>query len=1087
MLTSFELQQIALRSQSLQERLMSFSKIKYPTGKLQGETLNKVDRWRELTSYGDQKCFEKRLSNAGINFDQLDAVFSDDDYLGIKIPEWIELFKEIVEAVENFATESVTRNNPEHHKFLSLERPVPFEELFCPIIKLARTKVNGRRKGESFLILDSADTDLDRFLLTRLSETCGRVLELEFNTFLALLQIEGLDYRVIRTNYRSREHYQRFIYQLFDGGFGKICREYPVFARHLTHRVVQWIDIAVEFNARLSNDVDELQRKFEIPKSSRVEHLKPGLSDAHDDGRTVILVEFERTQRLVYKPKDLGPDIAHFELARWLNEKGAPYSFKLLKIIEKKNYGWMEFAENDSINRREGASRFYLRAGSLLALFYALDAVDFHHENVIACGEYPIPIDCETIVQHRARLSSEKSLTTSVARESINQSVLKAHFLPQLHKIRGAYVDVSGMGTGGENKTTAIDILKHSNINTDAMVHRVETVRKSFDSANAPRVGDKTLVPEDYTNDVVQGFSDMYRFILNIQDQLFDQGSPFIRLFRRPVRYFHRATQLYGSILARIIHPNFQRDGVDLGIELEILYRDFLSENNENPLRSLVDIEVEELFHLDLPKFMANADEDSITLADGTVLEACFDGSPLENSTKKIRRFCESDLLWQTKLIRSSMVARRKIGVTNKTPRAEKPMQEPSLLNQGELVEIAQKIADEIRSRAMVADAGDPSWVTIISTVNETQFYPRDVRFDLYQGNVGIGVFFAAMERLSPGKGYKDFAYSSINIVRQWIKTAKPMDIATLGIGAMSGVGSLIYGLTSISFILGDNKLLKDAIHANELVTERAISEDNVLHIHGGSAGMVCALLALFRATGDQKFLRKASICGHHLLARRQKMGNGLIGWKLGSDGSAPTGFSRGTAGIAYALLSLYRETGESSFYAAAEEAIAHEGIKNDRQEATGIGNRTHSKSQILKVSGSIQGWCNGPLGIALSRIATLDVFDNELVRAQIETPLNMTANSSHLEGDHLCCGSTSAGEVLLSAAARYQYPAWKKIAMQLVSETVSRGTKNNDFKPESRFDELYNPTLFQGSSGFGYHCLRLVDSGDLPDILLLE
>jgi type 2 lantibiotic biosynthesis protein LanM len=1087
MLTSFELQKIAFRSQSLQERLTRFSQIKHSTGKLQDETLNRVYRWRELTSYGDQKCFEKRLSNAGINFDQLDALFCNDDYLGIETPKWIELFKETLEAVENCATESETTNDLEHHKFLSVERPVPFEELFCPIIKLARGKINSGRKGKSSLLLDSADTDLDRFLLTRLSETCGRVLELELNTFLAILQIDGLDYRAIRTNSQSREHYQRFIDRLFDGDFERICREYPVFARHLTHRVAQWIDIAVEFDRRLSNDIDELKRKFEIPNCSRPVHLKPGLSDAHDNGRAVILVEFETAQKLIYKPKTLGPDVAYFELARWLNKKGSPYSFRLLQIIEKERYGWMEFAENDAISEHEGASRFYLRAGSLLALFYALGGVDFHHENVIACGEYPIPIDCETIVQHRTGLSGDKKLTISAARKSLSQSVLKAHFLPQLHKIRGAYVDVSGMGTGGEDKRTAIEILKHSHINTDAMVHRVETVKKSFDSANAPRVGDKTLVPEDYTDDVVQGFSDMYRFILSIQDQLLDEGSPFIGLFRQPVRYFHRATQLYGSLLARISHPKFQRDGLDLGIELEVLYRDFLSAPDDILLRPLVDIEVEDLFRLDLPKFMANADEDSIALVDGSVLDARFDGSPLENAMKKIREFCESDLLWQTKLIRSSMIVRRGVEVTNRAARTEQPMQDSSLLNQEELIDIAQKIADEIRSRAMITSSGDPSWVTVISTDSETQFYPRDVGFDLYQGNVGIGVFFAAMEKVNSGKGYKDFVYSSINLVRRWIKIAKPMDVATLGIGGMSGVGSLIYGLTSISSLLGDNELLKDAIHANELVTERMISEDNVLHVHGGSAGMVCALLALFRATRDQDFLRKASICGDHLLAKRQKIGTDLIGWKMGSDGLAPTGFSRGTAGITYALLSLYRETGKRSFYGAAEEAIAYEEIKNDTPEATWVANTAHLKERFSEATGPVQGWCNGPAGVALSRIATLDVFDTKAVRTQIETFLNMTANAPYLDDDHLCCGSISAGEVLLSAAARYQSPAWNKMARRLVSETVSRRTKNHKFKPESRFNELYNPTLFQGSSGFGYHCLRLVDSADLPDVLLLE
>ena len=216
-------------------------------------------------------------------------------------------------------------------------------------------------------------------------------------------------------------------------------------------------------------------------------------------------------------------------------------------------------------------------------------------------------------------------------------------------------------------------------------------------------------------------------------------------------------------------------------------------------------------------------------------------------------------------------------------------------------------------------------------------------------------------------------------------------------------------------------------------------------------------------------------------------MGNDLIGWKVGSDGSQATGFARGTAGIAYALLSLYRETGERGFYDAAEGAIAYEDMKNDQQEANWVDNGAYATGRVSRTKDSVQGWCNGPAGVALGRIATLDIFDKESVRSQIETFVEMTANASHAESDHLCCGSISAGEVLLSAAARYQYPAWNKMARQRFLKTVSRQTKNNNFKPESRFNELYNPTLFQGSSGFGYHCLRLVDATHLPDVLLLE
>ena len=132
-------------------------------------------------------------------------------------------------------------------------------------------------------------------------------------------------------------------------------------------------------------------------------------------------------------------------------------------------------------------------------------------------------------------------------------------------------------------------------------------------------------------------------------------------------------------------------------------------------------------------------------------------------------------------------------------------------------------------------------------------------------------------------------------------------------------------------------------------------------------------------------------------------------------------------------------------------------------------------------------GWCNGAPGIALGRIGTLDVFDNKTVRAQIETSVNATASHPHLRSDHLCCGNASLGEVLLSAGENYQYPSWKQAALKLTSTTISRHTSEGVFTPHSVFNELFNPSLFQGSSGFGYHLLRLLEPVDLPNILLLE
>ncbi len=1087
MLTPLQLQHIAKRSQSLQERLTSAVCPEQDyIEEHKVRTCIRLARWCELTSDGDQELFERRIANSGFNYGQLNVVLVDDKSENVTLPAWLSLLNEILEFINGSALKSKAVNRITS-SFLETEQPVPFEEIFVPIIHFARSKVTEEFRHENSLMLDSANSDLDRFLLTRLSETCGRVLEVEFNSYLALLQLQDLDYKAIQNDVDSREYYHQFIDYLFQEGLEAIFCEYPVLARHLTHRVDQWIEIAVEFTRRLSDDFDDLRTRLGMLDSSRVVHLKPGLSDSHDNGRNVMLIEFETGDKVVYKPKELGLDFGYFQLVQWLNENGAPFEFKILQEIEKSGYGWKEFAEQGSITTLDGASRFYLRSGALLALFYALDGVDFHHENVVACGEFPTPIDCETIVQHQPRVLSRQKDLTSAALESINRSVLKSSFLPRFSKIRGHYVDVSGMGAG--SRPTPIKIFKYSNINSDAMRYTAEQVNKSFDSANAPKLGDTVLVPENYVDDIVRGFMDTYRFLYTRKDQLFDAGSPFSKMFTYSVRYFNRATQLYGSLLAKIGHPKFQKDGVDFGIELERLYRKFLWEDELSLLWPLIETESADLFGLDLPKFMAKADGKAIDLGNGSTVESWFDALPLGAAFNKVGAFCESDLSYQCELIRSSIAIRKRREIERKVGSfMEQSMSEAvPALDRRQALEAACDIADTIRSRALVSKNGDPSWVTILSSEDERWFYVGDMKYDLYQGNLGVGVFFAAMEVLKSGSGYGDFAYSSISLVRRWLKLAKPIDIDHFGIGGLSGLGSLIYGLTTMSSILDDRVLREEALRATELVSEKVIDGDVILDIFGGTAGMLCALLALFRVSRDPAILNKALRCGYHLVQRQNRVDQDSLALETDPNPLGCAGFSRGVAGIAYALLSLYRETGEQKFYTAAEKAMGFGSFKDEAQtdDCCIDGSDVGTANDVVR--GSTQGWCNGALGIALSRIGTLDVLNNESVRTYIEASLSAAMMQAIPETDHLCCGAASVGEALLSAGQKYHCSMWKSAAPRFATLSMLRHREQDKFVPRSNRSELFNPTLFQGSSGFGYHCLRLFESVNLPNILLLE
>jgi lantibiotic modifying enzyme len=127
----------------------------------------------------------------------------------------------------------------------------------------------------------------------------------------------------------------------------------------------------------------------------------------------------------------MGTEAAYHRLLAWLNERGAPLPFKVLEVLDRSTHGWVEFVEHLPCRDHDEARRYYERAGMLLCLIYVLEGTDCHHENIIASGEYPVLIDAETLMHHRARAvvpEDENAQTEAFGR--LGHSVLRTGLLP---------------------------------------------------------------------------------------------------------------------------------------------------------------------------------------------------------------------------------------------------------------------------------------------------------------------------------------------------------------------------------------------------------------------------------------------------------------------------------------------------------------------------------------------------------------------------------------------------------------------------------------------------------------------------------
>ncbi len=1069
---------IFMKSQSLAERQKAGGWHGLRADGASLDAQRRIKEWCELVAEGDERQFANRLAFDGLDHAAALELLDDSaDHGSVDTPTWTDLLNDFLEEIGRYSDENEC-------SFINAKTPQPFEDLFVPIILLARRSLKKTVGSAGEILSAQAASELERLLLIRLTEVSGRVLEVEFNTYLACLQFSGLPHGEL--NPESSEHYRGFIRHLKGGGIKNIFLEYPVLARRITLRFSQWLALADEFLQRLGDDLSEVQQRFNQPELGKIRALEPGLSDSHCSGRAVISITFQSGFKLVYKPKLMGLEAGYFAFAGYLNQLGLPLNFKEITVINRGDYGWVEHVAPADIIDDKQAENYFRRSGMLLCLIYLFEGVDFHSENLIAHGEYPVPIDMETFFHHRLIQPHEISELISAANLRISDSVLRTHFLPQLYQIRDKFMDITGMGSmPGDD--VGIEIPRWRHINSDAMNYRLEKLALTPNGhANAPRMAGRPLEPDAFTEEIVAGFQEMYRILKENRTKLTAPGGPLEALFQNKSRFVFRSTSLYEALIKQTAHPSYQRDGADVSIQYEILCRPFASLSKKPKFWPLVAREMEEMWALDIPKFAAFGNSDSLDFPNHPRIDGIFSTSPYQFVSSTLQGLCEDNLATQVEFIKGSMIARKSRSsihlAGDHEPTDEHEM--PVLLDRTALIEHALRVGEELRNHAFFSKSGEPSWILLKGIPHSDQVMLTDNSFPIYDGSTGIALFFAALEKLVPDAGFGELARASVAMLIRWLGQARRSEIQALGLGGFTGLGSIVYSLTRMAGLLDDSPLLAAAELAAAHLNSVLIDSDNSLDLLSGAAGAIPALIVLHHANSRSDALMHAEQCAAHLLNQRVLSAGGFRTWNSSDQRLPLTGFSHGSAGIASALLRLYEVVGDVGLRAAAEEAIAYESSTFDR--AAGNWPDFRYSNDVAGMSARcMTAWCHGAPGIALGRLAGLGGLDSPSIREDIRVALQTTRKHTLQAHDHICCGNSGRAEIMLTAGLRLSDESLQLEALRLTSQVVARARRGPKFSPVF-LHELYNPTFFQGNAGLGYHLLRLAEPS-LPSVIMLE
>lgn len=848
----------------------------------------------------------------------------------------------------------------------------------------------------------------------------------------------------------------------------EILREYPVLSRQIVQRIDTWTEATLECLTRMCADWDALAAAFSLRRDAVLCKVSGDLGDGHRGGRHVLMMDFRDGSRVIYKPRSLAVDTHFQELLAWVNERGDHPSLRGLRVLDRGTHGWCELVRAEPCGSREEVERFYRRQGAYLALLYAVQATDFHLENLIACGEHPVLVDLESLFH-----TDLKGLGSSGANApvllALNRSVLRVALLPQRSwAIDGSDgIDMSGM-SGAAGQLTPAPVALWENPGTDAM----QFVRRQLEtegSQNRPRLDGSAVDVREHSDAVVAGFTSMYRTLARHAEELLAEDGPLARFAGDEVRVLFRSTQTYDNLLRESFHPDVLRDAVD---------RDRLFDKLWLPvaqcpyLPRIIPAEQDDLRQLDIPMFTTRPGSRDLWTGAGERIPDFFHETSLEMVRRHIAGFGEDDLVHQTWLIRASFAA---LSVNVAEPPARSPSPPTtSVVERDRLLAAARSIGDRLESLAL-GDDRQSSWVGV-SFVRERFWSILPLGIDLYDGLPGVVLFLAYLGHVTADERYRRLARAGLGGLRRElaIKHATAHQI-----GAFNGQAGLLYLWTHLASLWDDAALLAEA---NQVVAamEPLVARDRSFDIIGGAAGCIGALRGLRGTAVWPSALRRAIQCGEHLAAHARPTVHG-VGWFVAS--SAPLlGFSHGAAGMGWALFQLAEASGESRFADLARRALDHE----HQMFAPDVGNWPD-----LRDLGPDTGprfstfWCHGAPGVALGRLGSLAQHDDARVRADIDIALRTTVRDGPCGNHSLCHGTLGNLDALVVAGRVLGEPCWldqaRRGAAGIVEAIEQRGWLCGS--PAN----VETPGLMTGLAGIGYQLLRLADPDRIPSVLLLE
>jgi len=358
-------------------------------------------------------------------------------------PQWVAIF---LSAIEQYKRISYASDN----KYMPGDEADCFVAFVNPFVKVACLELMSTYGVFYKSLNEQVQLELEFQLVKKLKRICSSTLS------------SGFKDNPVDTDLNT---YVGFVYKkplIF-------FKEYSVLARLLSMHTDYWVQSVAKLIKRMLADFNEIDalffsKKFDISSCEAIVKMIAGLqldlSDPHEQGQSVTIIEFNNGEKLVYKPKSVMAEHSFGVFVEWFNKR-IDLELKYLPVIDKGCYGWAKYIEYKPCDNDDEINRFYTRIGMCSALLYVLRGMDYHHENLIANGEFPVFIDHEMLfypiyVDPENKELMAKSNSKSDIQSGYYESILNTRLYPIVEKrVNGTMSDVSAVGHCSINKINA--------------------------------------------------------------------------------------------------------------------------------------------------------------------------------------------------------------------------------------------------------------------------------------------------------------------------------------------------------------------------------------------------------------------------------------------------------------------------------------------------------------------------------------------------------------------------------------------------------------------------------------------------------